>query len=125
MIRHRQSSIDPGNCLQTCVACILDMPIDALPDQTCFNPLAYAYELRYWLESRAGLRLVLAHHISERSAVAFKEYIMCGLMVGHLGGAAEEHCVVAEGGKIVWDPYPGRPGLKRVDCLWFVEPAAL
>lgn len=120
-----QTNLDPGNCLQTCVACILDVPIDSLPDQLGYgNPFAYVLELREFLRYSvdATLVLVVKHGEVSMHDLAIPEYIMFGQMRGPFGGVCEEHCVVGREGKIVWDPYPTRAGLARVDAVWTFQP---
>jgi hypothetical protein len=117
-----QTNLDPGNCLQTCVACILDLPMDAVPDQLQHkNPLSYLLELREFLRRRRHVTLTLATPGFNQRALAIPEYILFGRMVGPLGGICEEHCVVGCAGEIIWDPYPGRPGLNRIDAAWLIE----
>ncbi len=119
-----QSNLDPGNCLQTCVACILDMPPADVPDQLLHpNPLSYLLELREFLRRRLHMTITLvmpAHHL-HAYPLAVREYILFGQMVGPFGGVCEEHCVVGRSGDVFWDPYPGRPGLTRVDAAWLFQ----
>lgn len=112
-----QTDLDPGNCLQTCVACILGVPIAAVPTQV-EDVGAYLSHLDEYL---GGLRLRLEiadprEHLDDYR-LAYLEHVMCGAMRATFAGACDEHCIVGRGGRQLWDPYPTRPGLVRVD--WF------
>jgi len=123
MIRLTQTILDPGNCLQTCVACILDLAIDDVPAQVAMNSLAYLLELRHFLRAR-DLRVVMTGpQIDWRTyTMALPEYVAFGPMAGPMGGVADEHCCVGRSGEIIWDPYPTRPKLQKVESMWMFLP---
>lgn len=116
MIELTQTSLDPGNCWQTCVACILGIDPETMPSQAEHDrPKGPGYNnpLQAYLREHHGLAYVELHAPwSELSA-----YLRCmGLHVltGRTVRTASNgmrHCVVARDGVTIWDPHPSRAGL--------------
>lgn len=126
MRRFTQSNLDPGNCLQTAIACILEVPPALLPPQheiqrESADASRYLEALNAWLHRAFRLRYVEVPPEGFLGArPAFPEFVMVGPMRPLWGGEvlsgtqAETHCVVARDGRMVWDVYPCRPGLASV-----------
>lgn len=136
MIQHTQTRLIPhtetakakGNCWQTCAASILDLPIEALPDQVdvedagqSFNNALIAY---LWKHHR--MSLVVLHQWAMRAPVCIEDvyHIACGPTV-RTSTNGVNHCVVARAGEIVWDVHPSRAGLLSVNEFQFIVPAAI
>lgn len=120
MLYHTQRySHDPangiyGDCHRTAYACVLDLPLDEVPNFADGDADAAEFHRRCdaWLAKRGLCRFIIpiqdAHlqdwqeWIAERSPHA--SYI--------LGGRSQrgfDHSVVCRGGKIIHDPYIGGP----------------
>ena len=114
MIKYTQTNIVPGNCWQTVVASVLEIPPERLPDQSI-------YDSRYQNELGAYLR---KHH--NLAYVSLQPYFMGVLEVKEPGihfmsGETERtpqtkamHVVIARYGELLWDPHPSRAGLTSV-----------
>lgn len=130
MLFHTQTHLTPhGNCWQTAIACILEVPPEALPDQ-------------HEIESRAGnddaddyaghhsysnaLQCYLAKHhgvqFFQEPAWKMARFVITGphLFIGPTVRTVEIedqprilHSVVAFSRSVVWDPHPSRAGLTR------------
>jgi hypothetical protein len=106
MIPYTQTSLGlEGNCLQTSIECILEVPQGALPSQR-------AYPL--------GQYLTPLNRFLRRFGLMYEERPPVGRLVGWhvLTGTSPRtpqigtlHSVVARDGVAVWDPHPSRQGL--------------
>lgn len=96
----------PGNCLQAAVASLFDLPLDEVPHFALFDQWHQALNL--WLGGAYGL-------IAVRSDARKRpgRYLLVGQSPRH---AEWTHVVVAQNGRIAWDPHPDRSGL--VDQQW-------
>ena len=127
-----------GSCWQTAVACVLDLPVDTLPDQ-------HVIEMAATLRKRAqdagektpppyyaghfsygnALNAYLARHhdlsyLQENawrfSCLQFREPGW-HFAIGPTSRNSFLHCVVARYGEQAWDPNPSRAGLTRIDSF--------
>lgn len=97
-----------GNCVQTAVACVLDLPLDVVPHFSAFVWWPAAMEL--WARGR---RLTVR---TERTSIIPDHLCIVAGTSPRIG----DHAVVGEAGGIVWDPHPSRDGLVNVtEVLWF------
>lgn len=94
----------PGNCLQTAVACVLDLDLEEVPHFAVYKD--WALRLQVFGRER-GYRV---RYMPPRGAVGL------GLAFGpSLRGTT--HAVVWAGGRMAWDPHPSRVGLLAVTEL--------
>jgi hypothetical protein len=116
-----QTDFTPGNCVQTAVACVLDLdPRDVL-DQTRFKDVVpredgrgwrygtprYLPALEEWLRAERGLRLEMKPARRLR-LVKGGWHIMTGRTVRTRHNGGLRHAVVARDNVPVWDPHPSR-----------------
>lgn len=117
---------EPGNCLSACVASILGLSIDEVPNFIALDDVheeQWADRLDAWLASR-GLRAVHvpvdASTAAElRGVVPDALYVLCGRSVRDF-----EHAVVASGECVVHDPHFSRTGLRWAHRMIFILPGA-
>lgn len=108
-----------GNCMPACLASILEVPIEAVPD-----PWAVEVSGDYWLQ--AWQRYTAVHHgllyvePYERLARAVRP-IGFHLINGQ-GPRGHGHSVVGHAGETIWDPHPSRAGLVRVETFGLLVP---
>lgn len=116
-----QTNLDPGNCWQTCVACLLDVDADALPYQNAPSKFSYLNALNAYLDTHHGLVYVEVH----RPAIAVlpppELHLMSGPTV-RTPTSGVNHVVVARRGELAWDPHPSRAGLTAVERWGLVMP---
>jgi hypothetical protein len=98
-----------GNCLAACLASILELPIDAVPD---FYECEQAG--RNWF-------IVLTEFLATRGLqpVEGGQRDRHHIGVGASPRSSHSHAVVMLGDKIVWDPHPSRSGLSG-DCRYWI-----
>jgi hypothetical protein len=113
-----QSSISPGNCWQTAVACILEVQPELLPPQEELHALPndvleghgyYANVLNGYLRKHHNLGYVTIHGYQTPAIRALKHY--WHVISGPTVRTAEHglnHAVVGCNGMPVWDPHPSR-----------------
>lgn len=122
-----QTSLDPGNCWQTCIACILDLDPEAPPPQVdydkrepvegvgfCHIGPSYMSVLQRYLRKHHGLAYVEIHYPPEvYSALAIRDglHMMTGRTVRSATNGNQRHVVVGIDGRMYWDPHPSRAGL--------------
>lgn len=129
-----QTSLEPGNCWQTCIACILDLEPDGLPPQVDYDKTrlredgtrewlpgpSYMSVLQAYLRTHHGLAYVEMHAPEELLAlldVPDALHMMTGRTVRSATNGNQRHVVVAERGVLRWDPHPSRAGLSH-DIQW-------
>lgn len=105
-----------GNCMAACLASILEIDIQKVPDfyQSDVNEprVGWWNELRQWLAGFGVAPLLLAGHESLRDTWA---------IAGGRGPREFGHNVVWRNRQIVHDPHPSRAGLLEIeDYIFFV-----
>lgn len=97
-----------GNCLQACIASVLDLPLDAVPNEIARSD--WWESVNAWLIATRGLYLV-----------AFRpgKWKPTGIhLTSGAGPRGMEHVVVSEGGRMIHDPHPAGIGLEKVRMDW-------
>src|SRR5437868_4476352 len=102
-----------GECVRTSYACLLELPLEAVPR---FDP-GYLKTIgkeqraaeRAWLRSK-GYDLVVVPHVgpvegNEQLTIPNDLYHLMTVL-SRYNGKTLRHRVVGRGGKVVWDPHP-------------------
>jgi len=99
-----------GNCIQACVASILERPLEAIPDflSAKTNPWLACQS---WLDSQ-GYYLIGASNCWMCAGIEF--------IAGGMGPRGIGHCVVMRDGKVIHDPHPDGRGILFVDLYLFI-----
>lgn len=108
-----------GNCLQTCIASILELPLEKVPHFVSFGDEWFT-KLWEWFQEY-GMMPIFVTPKDQHKAVGFT----VGTGPGPRGF---RHAVVCYDREIVHDPHPSRAGLTSIDeWLTFVliDPAKL
>lgn len=99
-------TVPGGNCFAACLASILELPIEEVPN---FNAATagenWCERVNEWLAPR-NLHLQGWLHSDESDPRIFRGFSIC--TVGYADQGDDGHCVVAYDGKIVWNPSPLR-----------------
>jgi len=134
-----QTSLEPGNCWQTCIACILDLDPEQLPPQVDYDKRAptedggfryvgpsYMGVLGRYLRKHHGLAYIEIHHPPEIwTALQIRDdrpHMMTGRTIRSATNGNQRHVVVAERGEMIWDPHPSRAGLTHDLQFAFLVP---
>jgi hypothetical protein len=113
---------DRGNCLSACVASLLEIPIECVPNFTSEPhepPGMQPIRLNEWL-SDLGLRAVycMTSTMHHDHATPDGFYIITGF-----SPRGRPHVVIGHGKQIAHDPHPSRAGLVSIDGLILICPA--
>lgn len=130
MIERTQTSLAPGNCWQTCVACIINIDPEELPSQVRYDVRERTYSgwgsylnvLNGYLAKHHGLMYAEIYEY-QIGAVMVRDpgwHMLIGPTVrteAHRAANAHHinHMVVARYGELTWDPHPSRAGLTEVE----------
>jgi len=137
---HTQTSLDPGNCWQTCIACLLDIEPEEMPSQVEHDskkvPLPdggfkwvgphYITVLNAYLRTHHNLAYLEIHYPVELySCLQIREpglHLMTGKTIRSGTNGEQRHVVVAKFGEMIWDPHPSRAGLTEDINYSFLVP---
>lgn len=92
----------PDNCFAACVASILELPINKVPNFVGLHGHRWFRELIEWLRP-LGLGVIFVSHSSCNEAPAGYSILSVTSLRGDFN-----HAVVALDGSVVWDPSPSR-----------------
>lgn len=117
-----------GNCLAACVASILDLPIEDVPN---FAELDYFAGLHAWLTERKLQGIEVRFSDAAHCASAYFGYPGTPVLMWGDGprfaadGRRKQHAVVGEpngyGCKLLHDPHPSHTGLHApIGVMWIV-----
>ncbi len=105
-----------GNCLSACIASILEIPIDTVPNWA--KEKNWQQKVNEWLQkyNLCYLELAKSDHLEFFAQDCGCHYIMNGKSPrGEFW-----HSVVGRGGKMVHDPHPENRGLEKIETLGFL-----
>lgn len=116
-----QSSVSPGNCWQTALACILNVQPELLPPQEELEALpndalegygSYQNIINGYLGKHHNLSYTTIHGYQTPAIRALHNYwhVITGPTV-RTTDSGRYHAVVGCNGMPVWDPHPSRAGL--------------
>lgn len=131
MIQFTQTNLNPGNCWQTAIACILEVDPETMPPQHEIEALraekavsgwgSYHNALNGYLTKHHGLVYSEIYRHQFGSVRPLREWhTLNGPTVRtselkESGNFHVNHCVVARNREFVWDVHPSRAGLVRVE----------
>lgn len=98
-----------GNCYQACIASLLELPLDGVPNFADGPRSRFWDRVDDWLESQ-GLQVL---HINELNGFEIKGY---HIISGKSPRGNWRHATVGFQGEIVHDPHPEGGGLKEIEA---------
>lgn len=111
--------IEWGNSLRACVATILDLKLNDVPDFVGAHGPRWFLELRAWLEGR-GRHAVYVSTVSSLISHVYPHGLPW-IGVGD-GPRGVRHSVVCVHNEIVHDPHPSRDGLPEIEDALVIVP---
>ena len=99
-----------GNCLATCLGCLLDIPVSQVPSFEEMDKDKWAKELVSWLAGK-GLAIRAVMEAPPGYAIAIG-YHKCGIL----------HAVIVRDGEFFHDPNPSNEFVETVRNYWIIEP---
>ncbi len=116
-VLYGKQSIGNGNCLATCVASILDLPIWMVPpfEQMFAHEEPHTSRLKQWLHRFFNLDLRWTEDLNDPELPEF--YIACGPTP-----RGTKHACIYSKGVLVSDPHYSNEGLVKVDYAYYFAP---
>jgi len=112
-----------GNCLQACVASLLELPLMAVPDFVAMDPDTWVDQFETWLDSKGYVFEGMHYFVNDvgtelgtwDTLLAESKGVDGYFIVG--GDSPREwvtagHAVIYRDDEMRWDPHAGRQGLK-------------
>lgn len=101
MLRQSQTILAPplGNCFSTCLACILELPVDAVPNFVGDYNDDWFLKLCAWLEPSNLTPLIIQFQEGAFPAGY-------SVLSSEIESSSDGHCLVALDGAPCWDPAP-------------------
>lgn len=123
---HQTSFDELGNCYAACIASILELPIESVPN-FCEDKKGWTFATQAWLRER-GLGIVNFRVLPESIAEGFEFGVISQHAYYIVSGKSPRgytHAVVGLGGEIVHDPHPDGGGIVpfedgRLEYEWIV-----
>ena len=110
----------PGNCFAACIASILEIPIDQIPQPNSDDVENWGRDGGYWERLAKWLRSIGWHLLDcaqpwPWSTAMEADYEGCYWIASGPGPRGSKHSVVCCGWQIAHDPHPSRAGLMEID----------
>lgn len=111
-----------GNCLQACLATVLGMSLEEVPDFVADVPadMVWTDSLRAWLHHK-GFGLMIADISNDCDMERLLPFGVC-LVGGKTSRGSVQHEVVYLNGKLWHDPYPEGNGLTQLCDMFLIFP---
>ena len=100
-----------GNCFSACIASILEVPLEALPNLNGYSDDDWWLKTQQWIEENSDYSYIeVTITTLEEAAYSFGNSYWIATGKSPRGNC--NHAVVFLGGKMVHDPHPDRAGLR-------------
>ena len=110
---------DDGNCFAACLASILELELDQVPDYDGRTDSGWWRKYNIWLTKEFGLSMC---HIARGDGSWFIDDCNTFHLCSGLSPRGLEHSCVGKNGRIVHDPHPSNEGLLEIkDVVLFVS----
>lgn len=119
--------VPQGNCFATCIACLLDMKVDDVPNFCSMGDEVWWFEATEWCRRQRGL-VILEVGYNAEYVERFHADVL-GIASGKSPRGDFPHSVIYRGTKLLHDPHPDGKGLvgEPTTILYFValDPGAV
>lgn len=121
---------DSGNCFSACLASVLELPIEEVPNffhGEDKSPEAWWRRARAWLETQ-GFGIVCMTVDSDHHDPLHWYHPDAYLIVAGKSERGRDHAIVCRGGRMIHDPHPSQTGIIRpesVDLLYPLDPSLI
>lgn len=130
MRQQTQSNLDPGNCWQTAIACVLNVPAADLPDQVAIEAAKQFYKnaVNAFIFVHLGPRIYVdTDELTTPGVRPIGYHVIIGPTVRTEAQRAAgrehfHHAIVGLDGDPFWDPHPSRAGLLSTHIWGVVVP---
>lgn len=116
-----------GDCWRCCVAGILGLPYEEVPDfineRNPASDVGWLLDCGRWLAERNVVLVVLgAVNFEGYDATGHAETLGYTILCGYTDRSTEKHATIGKWGQVWHDPHPDREGLGQItECYWLAE----
>lgn len=103
-----------GNCLAACLASVLEVEIEEIPQFEDMGEDWTRYVMKYLRSRRLDVQSVQASHWQPAPG-------RIALAMGPSPRGGCHHAVLWQDGHVLHDPHPSRSGLGAVEYFWIIE----
>jgi hypothetical protein len=111
---------EEGNCFAACLASILELPLEAVPNFCANKEKHWEKEAQDWLIGHFGLSMFTVRHNEVSEAFRDCYCIVAGPSPRGIDRDKEMHSCVWKNGEIVHDPHPDKTGLPEITEMSFI-----
>lgn len=102
----------PTNCLEACIASLLEVRIEDIPDLEAYTDGPWMKKLNEWLEINYQVVYMEVQILSKEVSKFFQDKDFFHIIIGKtLRSSKIRHAIIARQGKMLHDPYPGGLGV--------------
>lgn len=112
-----------GNCFSTCVACLLRVPVQEVPNFCVERPSRWLGDCNDWLRKRGWTLLYLRG--PEWPPFLLAHHPGLTVVAGGPGPRGADHCVLMRDGVLLHDPHPDGTGLLQVEDVMVLVPLGM
>ena len=119
MIPLKQTRLgETGNCFETCIASLLNLEIEQVPDLLAYEHGPWMEKINEWLASKYKLAYIILYLPKIERDCFFSDKDFYHVMIGNTNRSSDiKHAVVGRRGKMVHDPHPDNIGILDDDML--------
>lgn len=111
-----------GNCIQACVASVLDLPIEKVPHFGMIEDNKARFGAMDAFLNKHGYRLVGFAPASEINNPQLTKGMNGYVIASGISPRNRAHVVIYKNGKLVHDVHPARKGLVQLNGFYVIEP---
>jgi len=105
-----------GNCFAACIASLLEIDLDSVPDFYLLFQANWFDKFNEWLHPLGFSAIIISHHAIHQEVGLPSD---CYYLMGGMSPRGIMHSVIGLDGKMVHDPHPSGEGLVNVDDYTF------
>jgi hypothetical protein len=110
-----------GNCYAACVASLLELPIERVPNFHREHGAGWVKPFCHWLKDFGLWPCVVSIEKSDQDAKQHLDHAATAI-AGGLTKSKCSHACIYQGQRLLWDPFPGGIGLDVIEDLTFLIP---
>jgi hypothetical protein len=122
MIKVFQTRESGGNCFACCVASLLELDLESVPNFHQEHQEKWVFPLRDWLKPMGLFPLVCQLDISDAFLQDYVEGSGAVYIAGGITHRHSSHACIYRGGELLHDPHPDGQGLKTIEDMTFLVP---
>lgn len=105
-----------GNCLEACIASLLEIDINSIP---CYKEKNWNVLLNEWLIKNHNCYLLPLD--AKECLISFRKIMKNTIYIAS-GNSPRNmfHAVLYKNNKMIFDPHPSNEGIEKIECIDFI-----